>query len=159
MRFEGLGTGVLRLRVLLPVMLAASLFAQEQPTPSVLPSGPQTDAESTPAAAASAQPSEPPGGNRVFGVLPNYRTADASLEGTVLTNRAKLTIASKDSFDYPLVALAGAEVVPFEIAGVRSGAVSSGPDSRWLADIISRARRFSSVDFPLPACPVTRCFS
>jgi hypothetical protein len=108
MRFEGLGTGVLRLRVLLPVMLAASLFAQEQPTPSVLPSGPQTDAESTPAAAASAQPSEPPGGNRVFGVLPNYRTADASLEGTVLTNRAKLTIASKDSFDYPLVALAGA---------------------------------------------------
>jgi len=63
------------------------MLAQEQPA--------------TPAA-------EPPGGNRVFGVLPNYRTADASQEGTVLTDRQKLTIASKDSFDYPLVMLAGA---------------------------------------------------
>lgn len=49
--------------------------------------------------------SEPPGGRRVFGVLPNYRTADASLEGTVLTPKEKLVIASKDSFDYPLIAL------------------------------------------------------
>jgi hypothetical protein len=44
----------------------------------------------------------------VFGVLPNYRTADASLEGTVLTARQKLTIATKDSFDYPLLLLGGA---------------------------------------------------
>jgi hypothetical protein len=51
---------------------------------------------------------DPPGGNRVFGVLPNYRTADASQEGTVLTDRQKFAIASKDSFDYPLVMLAGA---------------------------------------------------
>ena len=51
---------------------------------------------------------QPPGGNRVFGVLPNYRTADTSQIGTVLTNRQKLTIAAKDSFDYPLVALAAA---------------------------------------------------
>jgi hypothetical protein len=51
---------------------------------------------------------EPPGGKRVFGVLPNYRTADGSLEGTTLTAKQKLTIASKDSFDYPLALLAGA---------------------------------------------------
>ena len=44
----------------------------------------------------------------MFGVLPNYRTADASQEGTVLSAGRKLDIASKDSFDYPLVALAGA---------------------------------------------------
>lgn len=50
----------------------------------------------------------PPGGKRVFGVLPNYRTADASLEGTTLTPGQKMTIAVKDSFDYPLVLLAGA---------------------------------------------------
>jgi hypothetical protein len=48
----------------------------------------------------------------VLGVLPNFRTADASQIGTVLTRREKLTIAAKDSFDFPLVALAAA------IAGV-----------------------------------------
>lgn len=49
---------------------------------------------------------EPPGGKRVFGVLPNYRTASADLEGTTLTSKQKMTIAVKDSFDYPLVLLA-----------------------------------------------------
>jgi len=44
----------------------------------------------------------------VFGVLANYRTADASQIGTVLTPRQKFTIASKDTFDYSLVLLAGA---------------------------------------------------
>jgi hypothetical protein len=73
--------------ILSALLLQVCLLAQEPPA--------------TPAA-------EPPGGNRVFGVLPNYRTADASQEGTVLTNRQKFTIASKDSFDYPLVMLAGA---------------------------------------------------
>ena len=34
--------------------------------------------------------------------------ADASQEGTVLTRHQKLAIASKDSFDYPLVLLGGA---------------------------------------------------
>src|ERR1035438_202343 len=79
-------------RILLPAILgASSLFAQEQPVPSD-----------------TAQPVEHPGGNRVFGVLPNYRTAEASQEGTVLTPRQKLRIASQDSFDYPTVILAGA---------------------------------------------------
>ena len=98
-----------RMRVLLPPMLAAaSIFAQEQPTPPATPNGSPAGAEVTPAASQNVQGLEPPGGNRVFGVLPNYRTADASQEGTVLTARQKLDIASKDSFDYPLVALAGA---------------------------------------------------
>ncbi len=87
-------------------MLAAGcIFAQ--PNPSALSNGSQPE---TGAGSASAIAPEigPPGGNRVFGVLPNYRTADASLEGTVLTARQKLTIARKDSFDYPLVLLGGA---------------------------------------------------
>jgi hypothetical protein len=50
----------------------------------------------------------PPGGNRVFGVLPNYRTVDAAQVTGPLTAGEKFTIASKDSFDYPLVLLAGA---------------------------------------------------
>jgi hypothetical protein len=94
--------------MLLPAMLAATLFAQEQPVTAGLPGSPQVEDESYPDAAASVQPAEPPGGNRVFGVLPNYRTADSSQLGTVLTNRQKLTIASKDSFDYPLVLTAAA---------------------------------------------------
>jgi hypothetical protein len=95
-------------RILLSATLAAgSLFAQQRPDPSALPNQSQTETEAIPAAA-SAPDLGPPGGNRVFGVLPNYRTADASQEGTVLAPRQKLTIAAKDSFDYPLVMLAGA---------------------------------------------------
>jgi hypothetical protein len=97
--------GPLLVRIALVALLAAaSVFAQERPAPPASPVGSQID----PAPAVTAQGLEPPGGDRVFGVLPNYRTADASLEGTVLTNRQKLSIAGKDSFDYPLVALAGA---------------------------------------------------
>jgi hypothetical protein len=52
------------------------------------------------------KPPEPPGGKRVFGVLPNYRTVNESEVNGPLTARQKFTIASKDSFDYPLVLLA-----------------------------------------------------
>jgi hypothetical protein len=45
---------------------------------------------------------------RVFGVLPNYRTAEMSAQSTPLTPKQKLRIAAKDSFDYPLILLAGA---------------------------------------------------
>jgi hypothetical protein len=88
---------LMRVGILLPAMLAASLLAQDPPTPSA-------------AAPATANPpvATPSPNDRVFGVLPNYRTADVSQIGTVLTNREKLAIASKDSFDYPLVILAGA---------------------------------------------------
>ena len=108
MRQEAAGLSLTTVRVLCTAMLAASLFAQEQPLPSANPDGSPDVTEAKPAAAANAQPVEHPGGNRVFGVLPNYRTADASQEGTVLTARQKFRIASQDSFDYPTVILAGA---------------------------------------------------
>src|ERR1035438_3891588 len=96
-------------RALLATMLgAAGIFAQEQPAAPASLIGSQIEDEAAPAVAANTKSAEPPGGNRVFGVLPNYRTADASQVGTVLTPRQKLDIATKDSFDYPLVALAGA---------------------------------------------------
>jgi hypothetical protein len=49
-----------------------------------------------------------PPDKRVLGVLPNYRTANETAVYTPITAKQKFTIASKDSFDYPLVALAGA---------------------------------------------------
>jgi hypothetical protein len=59
----------------------------------------------------TAENQEPPGGKRVLGVLPNYRTVDASNVTGPLTVNQKFSIASKDSFDYPLglvtAALAG----------------------------------------------------
>ena len=77
----------------------------------------QNNQESTSAAGqATTQPTQdtnpldqqPPGGKRVFGVLPNYRTASQDLRGTTLNAKQKMTIAAKDSFDYPLFLLAGA---------------------------------------------------
>jgi hypothetical protein len=91
------------------LLTSVCLLAQGQSDPPATPAGPEAEAAPSGAIApGSVQGAEPPGGKRVFGVLPNYRTADASLEGTVLTHRQKLAIASKDSFDYPLLALGGA---------------------------------------------------
>ena len=73
-----------------------------QPTPK--PTPPESGATSS----TNPLEQEPPGGKRVLGVLPNYRTANADLEGTTLTGKQKMTIAAKDSFDYPLVLLAAA---------------------------------------------------
>ena len=82
--------------------LAAPALAQETTPPN-----PSTSTQPSGDAPAGDVSAEPPGGKRVFGVLPNYRTADASQVGTVITARQKLTIASKDSFDYPLILLGG----------------------------------------------------
>jgi hypothetical protein len=111
----------LYVRVLLASTFVASLLAQDPPKALAVPdpSQPAPAASSAPAAvpaaatsptgtAARTLPATPPGGNRVFGVIPNYRTADASQIGTVLSNREKLSIAARDSFDYPLVALSAA---------------------------------------------------
>jgi len=49
-----------------------------------------------------------PPDKRVLGVLPNYRTANETGVYTPITAKQKFTIASKDSFDYPLVMLSAA---------------------------------------------------
>jgi len=51
---------------------------------------------------------EAPPDKRVLGVLPNYRTVNETGVYNAITNKQKLTIAAKDSFDYPLVLLAAA---------------------------------------------------
>jgi hypothetical protein len=110
---------ILRKRILWADILAASLlvlipitagFAQESETNSaaVSPSSDTSAEARTPdeTILSTHQPSKPPGGNRVFGVLPNYRTVNESDVTAPLTDRQKFSIASKDSFDYPLVLLA-----------------------------------------------------
>jgi len=43
---------------------------------------------------------------RIFGVLPNYRTADGTKQFQTMSAKGKLHIAVKDSFDYPSFVLA-----------------------------------------------------
>jgi len=80
--------------------MVATLFA-------ALPANAQDSSSPAEPSAETAKPApdEPPGGKRVLGVLPNYRTADESAVGTPLSAGHKFYIASKDSFDYPLVLL------------------------------------------------------
>jgi hypothetical protein len=49
-----------------------------------------------------------PPDKRVLGVLPNYRTANETAVYAPITVQQKFSIASKDSFDYPLLALGAA---------------------------------------------------
>src|SRR5438876_4738915 len=58
--------------------------------------------------AAGQQPASESVDKRVFGVLPNYRTADGSRPFEPISTRQKFTIASKDSFDWPVYLISGA---------------------------------------------------
>jgi hypothetical protein len=129
----------LSMRILLASALTLCCFAQDEAKPV------QTLAEGTTPPSASTVPAapepEPPGGKRVFGVLPNYRTADASQEGTVLTARQKLYIARKDSFDYPLVALSGALAGLSQLTDSQPsfGQGLKGFGHRWLTNYADQA--------------------
>lgn len=99
--------------LLLPFFCLALLntaTAQQQP---VAPADPpaSTTSDPSPSSVAPAQPATPdmlPPGKRVLGVLPNYRTTNYSAEYHSITPRQKITIALKDSFDYPLVGVGAA---------------------------------------------------
>jgi len=82
--------------------LVSTALAQQDPSATAPPA-----ATASPAPIQPGQPA-PPADKRVFGVLPNYRTANESAVYTPLTVKQKFTIGEKDSFDYPLVLLAGA---------------------------------------------------
>jgi hypothetical protein len=91
------------------ILLAAICFVSlqtanaQQPAPT---NPPVTVVPEAPANAAPLQPGStelPPPDKRVFGVLPNYRTANFTAEYHPITPKQKITIALKDSFDYPLM--------------------------------------------------------
>ncbi len=53
------------------------------------------------------EPVQPLGDKRVFGVIPNYRTADGSVPFQPITTKQKFAIAAKDSFDYGVFGTTG----------------------------------------------------
>lgn len=86
---------------LVPVLLVACAFAALAQDPAAAPA-----ADPPPEQPGQTQTTLPPPDKRIFGVLPNYRTANATAVYMPITPKQKLTIAAKDSFDYPLVGLA-----------------------------------------------------
>ncbi len=96
---------------------APFVFAQQS---TEIPSASGDAPAASPTAAGPVEPANPkaevpvpgqPGevqDKRVFGVLPNYRTADGTLPFHPISVREKFHIATKDTFDYPSYILAGA---------------------------------------------------
>ena len=107
----------LRASLLLPMaLLAGRAFCQDAaspqqpvppPTAAEADAKKQADADQAKTDHAKADTEAPPD-KRVLGVLPNYRTVNETGVFTPITAKQKLIIASKDSFDYPLVLLGGA---------------------------------------------------
>lgn len=85
--------------------------AAEQPVTAEAPAvAPVGIAPAPPPAGATPLAGQPGSGEdkRIFGVLPNYRTANGTMPFTPITTKQKFTIATKDTFDYPSYILAGA---------------------------------------------------
>ncbi len=76
--------------------------------PAVLGAQGADNAESVVPQPVSAQPASEAIDKRIFGVLPNYRTADGTAPFAPITTRRKFYIAAKDSFDYPVYLTAAA---------------------------------------------------
>ena len=87
------------------LFLAAACLAQSPPPGATQPA----TASPLPAGAANgaATPAEPQEDKRIFGVLPNNRTTEASIPFARISAKQKLTIAYKDSFDWPVYPTAG----------------------------------------------------
>ncbi len=56
-----------------------------------------------------------PEDKRIFGVIPNYRTAEASNGFAPISARQKMTIACKDSFDWPIYPTAAAFATLYQL--------------------------------------------
>ena len=97
------------LAFLIVLVTTRPAFTQAADKPDAPASDGRADARvpDKPAVTAPESP-DPPGGKRVFGVIPNYRTVDGSTVTSPISNSKKFYIASKDSFDYPLILFSGA---------------------------------------------------
>jgi hypothetical protein len=60
-------------------------------------------------------PVQPPEDKRIFGVIPNNRTTEESIPFHSITAKQKMTIAAKDSFDWPVFPAAGAFALLYQI--------------------------------------------
>jgi len=93
------------------VSLAVSAWGQtpsNNPTPDASPDPAAASAPATPSADSTSAVPAGQVDKRIFGVLPNYRTADGTVPFSPITTKQKFTIAVKDSFDWPVYLLSGA---------------------------------------------------
>jgi hypothetical protein len=93
------------LHLSLPAVLLGCAFAalgqNATPDPTLAPA-----ADPSAVLPGQTETGPPPPDKRIFGVLPNYRTANETAAYMPITPAQKFTIAAKDSFDYPLLGLA-----------------------------------------------------
>ena len=90
---------------------AAQTAAGPQPeTAAAAPSAP-----STPAVPVTPATPEVQEDKRIFGVLPNNRTTEGALPFAPITAKRKMTIAFKDSFDWPVYPTAGAFALLYQL--------------------------------------------
>lgn len=100
-------------KLLLICLAPGILLAQTAPATADQPADAETPAiapASAPESGNAVLPGQPGStvDKRIFGVLPNYRTADGTMPFMPITTKQKFTIATKDTFDYPSYILAGA---------------------------------------------------
>lgn len=104
-----------RLRILRILLLVAGFaalalqaaFAQEQLAAEPVPGKTEDPAVNVaPAVPVPAVPEQQD--KRILGVLPNYRTTDGTVPFQPISSKFKLTIAAKDSFDWPNYIIGGA---------------------------------------------------
>ena len=91
------------------VILPAVVSAQATDKTDSSSSQPTTGQSAAPAPDAA-----PAIDKRIFGVLPNYRTADGTVPFMPITTKRKFYIAAKDSFDYPVYITAAAFAEPYQ---------------------------------------------
>lgn len=78
------------------------------PATTQSPAPPAAPQQATPIAPGQAQAPEQAIDKRIFGVLPNYRTASGTAPYMPITVKQKFWIAARDSFDKPVYITAGA---------------------------------------------------
>jgi len=103
--------------IVLLIIIACSLNVSAQSTddsgagapgsaePTIGLPDPAANAPASTKTATNIESTKPPD-KRLFGVVPNYRTANASVPFSPITARHKMGIASRDSFDWPTYPLA-----------------------------------------------------
>jgi hypothetical protein len=116
------------------MLSAASVMAQDAPQPPAPSTATPTAPSANRVAPTTPQTSQTPGSNRVLGIIPNFRTADMSQIGTVLTPRQKFAIASRDTFDYgPVLLAAGiAGIGQWSNSNPSFGQGAKGYGHRWI---------------------------
>lgn len=95
---------MLRSLALITLALSAGGAVRAQDGAAEPPAIAPAPVASTPEAPAVIPPVED---KRVFGVIPNNRTTEGSLPFQPITARQKMTIAAKDSFDWPVYLTSG----------------------------------------------------